>query len=181
MAIERTLWNHEDKRPEVQIYIPSDDQIEIFIHQLNKKNLGDIQELAEPFLKYAKKHHLYALDAKGNKYYPDVTEKMFSREKILKKDWIKFYVTLNHINNFGLIYDEMSEEEKSLFFCIIFNHYISEEDAEKIMGAKVIAQAGGRWSYKEGPKGNLRYWYSHVRTKARPMPGSSYKTYGNYL
>lgn len=181
MAIEQSLWNSEDKRPEVKIYIPSDAQIEMFTEQVNKKNLGDIQEMAEPFFEYAKKHHLYALDANGNKYYPEVTEKMFRGEKILKKDWVKFYVTLNHIDNFCLFFNEMSENEKNLFLCVLFNHYVSEEDAEKIMGKKVIAKAGGRWSYKEEPKGNLRFWYSHVRTKARPMSGSSYRTYGNYL
>lgn len=181
MAIQKSLWGNEDKRPEVEIYIPSDEEIAMFTEQKNKKNLGDIQEMAEPFLKYARKHHLYALDAKGNKYYPEITEKMFSGEKILKKDWVKFYVTLNHIDNFSLFFNEMNENEKNLFFCVLFNHYISEEDAEKIMGEKVIVKSGGRWSYKEEPKGNLRFWYSHVRTKARPMPGSSYRTYGNYL
>lgn len=181
MAIQKSLWGNEDKRPEVEIYIPSDEEIAMFTEQMNKKNLGDIQEMAEPFLKYAKKHHLYALDANGNKYYPDVTEKKLSGEKILKKDWIKFYVTLNHIQNFEIFFAEMSEKEKNLFICVLFNHYLNEEDAEKILGEKVIVPVGGRWSYREAPKGNLRLWYNHVRTKARPIQGSSYRTYGNYL
>lgn len=178
MTIEKTIWGEEGKRSEVQIYLTSSEQISSQTYTLNQKRLNEVEELAEPYYKFALKHRCYVIDKKGNKSYLPITEMVFNRKKMQKKDWIKLYASLNNINNFSIFYETMPAKEKRLFQYVLYHHYITEEQARTILDRKVITERNYYyWEDKREPVGNLKQWYNVERAK------SSYSKYikGNYL
>lgn len=176
MATESTLWQKIDNRQEVQINIPSEKELQRIEESIKNKNLGEIQQLVDPYLKFAKKHRCYALDLKGRKYYPAVTEKPFNGLKMLKKDWVAFFATLHHYSNFMIFYQEMSTAEKSLFNKVLTQHFVEEKDAELILGEKVTEKSEYYWTYTKVPKGKLKLWYEVVEFQSKPTNSR----YGNY-
>lgn len=178
MAIEKSIWGEEDKHTEVQIHLTSSEQISSQTYALNQKRLNEVEVLAEPFYKFAQRHRCYVLDKKGNKSYPPITEMVFNGNKLLKKDWIMLYASLNNTDNFTLLYETLPAKEKKLFQYVLYHHYITEEQARKILDRKVITERTFYfWDDKREPVGNLKAWYNVERAK------SSYSKYtkGNYL
>lgn len=178
MAVQTSLWGEEKDIPEVQIYLTPSNQIEAQTYLLNKHRIDEVEALAEPYYKFAKKHRCYVLDKKGNKSYPTITDMVFNGMKMLKKDWINLYVSLNNLDNFVIFYESMPKKEQELFQYVLCHHYIPEELAKKILEKKTIIESRYYyWDETREPAGNLKQWYTMERAK------SSYSKYanGNYL
>lgn len=145
---------------------------------LNKMRLDEVEALAEPYYKFAKKHRCYVLDKKGNKNYPAITDMVLNDTKMLKKDWVKLYASLNNLNNFAILYQGMNKKEQELFQYVLCHHYIPEERAKEILGRKTITERKYYyWDDEAEPVGDLKQLYTVERAK------SSYSRYrkGNYL
>lgn len=178
MTIQETIWGEEKELPEVQIFVPSAAAINAVSSSLNSEYLSDIIEMAAPFYKFAKQHRCYTIDKNGKKSYPAITEKVLSDMKMLKKDWINLYATLNHINNFHLFFNQMPKKQQELFHMVLCNHYVTEEKAEKILGIKdIIVESYYFWDHEVETIGSLKQWYSAISAKSSE---SSY-TKGHFL
>lgn len=181
MATESTLWQLKDNRQEVQINIPSEKEIHSIEDKIKTKNLGEIQELVGPYLKFARKYRCYAIASNGQKYYPAVTEKPFNGLKMLKKDWVAFFALLHHYSNFMVFYQkEMSIAEKILFQKVLTQHFVSEEEAKLILGKEVTEKTDRYWSYTKQPKGKLKLWYV-IETYQSTNVKHGYHSLGSYL
>lgn len=182
MAVEKSLWGEEDKRTEVELSIPSDMELRRLSDPLTKYTLGELQEMCSPYYSYGKRHRFFALDNRGKKYYPSVTEKIFNGGKLLKKDWINFLATMQYFLNFLTFFEELPKEEQQLFRLVLTKHYVSENVAKKILGREVTMRAKYGWGYE--PKGNLKLWYKLTSSKSMPEDdryGMFYRPRVNYL
>lgn len=178
MAIQTSLWGKESELPEVQIHLTPSNQIDAQTYVLNKQRIDEVQTLAEPYYKFAKKHRCFVLDKKGNKSYPAITEMVLNDMKMLKKDWVKLYLSLSNLDNFAIFYESMNKKEQELFQYVLRHHYIPEEKAKEILGRKTITERKYYyWDEEFEPVGNLKQWYTVERAK------SSYSKYRrvNYL
>lgn len=178
MTTQTSLWKEEDDITEVQIALTPSGQISTLTYMLNKESLSDVREMAEPFYKFAQKHHCYIVDKKGKKSYPAITDMVFNGKKMLKKDWINLYATLNNLDNFSIFYDAMPQKEKELFQYVLRHHYITEEQAKEILDKKtIIKDTYYYWDEEQEPVGNLKRWYIVACAKSRYSKYSR----GNYL
>lgn len=160
MSIFTSFFGNEEKIHEAQVYLTSPKQIEEKTYILNKESLGEVEAQAMPYYRFAKLNRCYVIDSKGDKSYPAITEKVFNNEKMLKKDWIMLYATLNNPENFTIPYGCMDTKEKELFQYVLCHHYVSEEQASEILDRKNITEKTFYyWIGKREPVGSLKQWY----------------------
>lgn len=178
MAIQKSIRGEEKELPEVEIFVPSAAQISAASSSLNSEYLSEVQEMAAPYYKFAKHHRCYTIDKNGKKSYPAITEKVHNDMKMLKKDWINLYATLNHVNNFHHFFHLMPKKEQELLYEVLCNHYVTEEKAQKILGKKkVVVESYYYWDDEVEPIGSLKQWYSALSAKSREVRYDK----GNYL
>ncbi len=180
MAIEKTIWDMSDKRPEKIIYNPEGKERELIVDSLMRRyDLNQLQEDAYSVRESFKKYKLVALDKDGKKYEPAPITLMYSNKKKLKKDYASFLAIMKHTQNFSLYYEGWSEPAKKLLKQTVVNHYILHEDATKILGEPSIKESDYFW---DDPVVNekLGNWYDVIEAKS-PVPNKN--TYGrdNYF
>lgn len=168
MSIRTFFFGKEAEIPEVQIYLTPPDQIANQTFMLNKQSQDEVETLAEPYCKFAKKNHCYVLDEEGNKSYPAITDMAFNKMKMQKTDLIELYASLNNLSNISIFYERvMDKNEQALFMRVLHNHYTSEVFANLILDKKTVTKRKGfHWTEEREPLGSLKQWYTVERIKS---------------
>ena len=168
------------EREERAIHVPNAFERAELEKEINKLTLDDMAEQFAPYLAFAKKYKLYKVDSNGKKVYPLEITKVFASDKILKKDWVTFYAVLSHPSNLCLFLNELSEKGNALLQHISANHCIFVEDAEKMMGKKLIYERRNRnnWRREMVP---LPEYGMFLQTGRAAGPSSRYVTKQYYF
>lgn len=179
MAIETTLWDMNDQRPEKIIYAPEGkENLQIVDDLIRSYDLRQLQEESERLRETFKKYKLVALNKEGKKYEPAPIALISSNKKKLKKDYAAYLAIMKHTNNFALYYDEWPEPAKELLKQTATNHYILHIDATKILGEPSITESKYFWDDPEVNK-KLGNWYDTIEAKA-PIPDKNTYGHSNY-
>ena len=144
-----SYYTSTDEREEKEIYVPNAFERTDAEKFINKYSLEIMTAQYEPYLDYAKKYRLVKTDSDGKKVCPREITKVFSGEKILKKDWVTFYAVLSHPKNFYLFMLEFSTKENTLMQEVITKHYVSLQDAELLLGEEMTEERYLNYSWRK--------------------------------
>lgn len=162
-------------REERPIYVPNHLERAELEKAINKFPLDEMAEQYAPYLAIAQKYKLYTIDTKGEKVYPYEISKVFTSDKVLKKDWVTFYAILSHPSNIFLFLNELSEKEISLLQNIAINHCMFVKDAEELIGKTLTGKRRGKsyWSKEVAPLPEY-YMFLQIGRALAPDPQYSY-------
>ena len=169
---------NNDKRPAKEIFMPSDEERKRLIEILGSYTLADLQEYLDPFYKFARKYRLYYIDKNGKQKCPSEISYILSGEKKLKNNWIRFFAIMRYYRNLHYFLDEMPKPEKDLMQIVLENHFVSEAEAEKLLGEKCSHKVKSSYYYEHTeliPKLSLWYELQNAIGYAPDRPWSNYK------
>ncbi len=125
-----------DPRPAKEIFMPPKELLNELSKNLEYHTEADLIAHFEFCYQFAKKYRLYYINNKGKEVCPPPVQKIFSSEKIYKKDWTNFYAVLLYYRNLHYFVDEMSGAERRVLEQVIENHYMTVYDVEQKLGEK---------------------------------------------
>ncbi len=151
-AANRTepISTKNDTRPAKEIYMPSAEAQKRIETVLDSYTLADLQDYLDPYYKFARKYRLYYIDKDGKEKCPRAVAKIISGEKKYKADWVHFFAIMRYHRNLHYFYDELPKAEKDLMEEVFKKHFVTLQDASKILGEKCTHTVSGS-----------RYYYNH--------------------
>lgn len=139
-----------DQRPAKEIFMPSAEAHKRLEKDLDSYTLADLQDYLDPYYKFARKYRLYYIDANGKEKCPPAIAKIISGEKKYKKDWVHFFAIMRYHRNLHYFYDDLPKAEKDLMEEVFKKHFVTIQDASKILGERCIHTVS-----------NSKYYYHH--------------------
>ncbi len=154
------ISHKNDQRPAKEIFMPTTEERKRLEKIMGSYSLGELKnQLGPSCYQLAQKYRLYYLDSKGKEQCPQAIVEMISGHQQYKKDWVSFLAIMRYYRNLHLYYDEMSKAEKRLMEKVLTDHYVTFEDAEKILGQKCTHKVKNYYyeSMELIPK--ISFWY----------------------
>ena len=137
--------------------------------EFNRYSTDDIKCMAKPYRKFAMRHHLYAIDAKGKKYYPAAIESFTESKNPFKNDWIAFLSIMNHPRNYHILLEQLDKRELALLRTILLNQVVCLKDANDILGTECMQEIERYWTVDYVLKEKYKPCFRAVKAKGMKM------------
>lgn len=174
MAQEKSLWNMKDERPDKEIYMPNQVELAELSSMVSQYTVAELEKMIAPYCEYIKKHHLYAVNTQGVKYYIPAIEKITAGKNRFKKDLTDFYAIMRAPQNTHLLLDIMSDKEQKLMKYVLLHRAASNEDATRILGHSAMdMDSTYYWRAQEVLKAKLRPFFTSLRGKGKSLKEES--------
>lgn len=167
--------------PVLEIYKPSRQDLKTASMQLYRFTKAELQELATPFLKIARRNNV-VYKGEVEKGTPIEIVTLLKSSQQAKDVWEKFMCIFFNRHNLPLMFRLKPESEMRLWRETLTRHFIHESEAEKILGAKCFKRKPSFYSYSRELSDVLGGWFKYVRGYLQ-NPDVKYpsKEYGYYL
>ena len=153
----------EDKKdkPIRILHKPSVTELRVMSDMLHRSTKNDLQKVAAPFLELMKKYNFRYASANGKDVKPEPIA-LFEKSKAQPKDaWVQLLAMFYNEHNYTIIFDDMPKREIDLWREVLRNHFLIDDEVDKIMGKKCFSHT---------------YWYFDTAELKEPLNRFFYVT-----
>lgn len=148
------IENVECDKPIRLLHEPSSTELQVMKEMLSHDTKDNLQKVATPFLDLMKKYR-FRYACKNGTYLTPQPIALFEKSKTQPKDaWVQLLALFYTEKNYTIIFDDMPKCEIDLWREVLRNHFLIDDDVNKIMGKKCF---------------NNQYWYARAAKLKEPL------------